>query len=170
LNVQSALWHFFGDLLSSLGIIVSSLLIYVTGYSIFDPLISMIIGGIIIYGGAKITRESYLILMESVPDKFDLDTIRQDIGKVEGVKDVHEMHLWAVSTDHYSLTAHVFIHENAQPFHVIQAINHVLNEKYGIQHSTIQTEHPAFHDHGDYGEQFLTTQEIKESTNEESLR
>jgi cobalt-zinc-cadmium efflux system protein len=95
--------------------------------------------------------------MEAVPDKFDLDSIREEISKVEGVKDVHELHLWAVSTDHYSLTGHVFIHEDVQPFEVIQEINHILKEKYGIQHSTIQTEHPAIHDHGDYGKQFLTT-------------
>ncbi|MDN4595374.1 cation diffusion facilitator family transporter [Polycladomyces subterraneus] len=157
LNIKSALWHFMGDLLSSVGIIASSVLIYFTGYSIFDPLISMIIGGIIFYGGAKIIRESFLILMEAVPDKFDLDSIRQEISKVEGVKDVHELHLWAVSTDHYSLTAHVFIQEDVQPFEVIQAINHILKEKYGIQHSTIQTEHPAIHDHGDYGKQFIMT-------------
>ncbi|MBN2908936.1 cation transporter [Polycladomyces sp. WAk] len=156
LNIKSALWHFIGDLLSSVGIIVSSVLIYLTGYYIFDPLISMIIGGIIFYGGSKIIRESYLILMEAVPEKFDLDSIRQEISKVEGVKDVHELHLWAVSTDHYSLTAHVFIHEDVQPFEVIQAINHILKEKYGIEHSTIQIEHPAIHDHGDYGKQFLT--------------
>lgn len=157
LNIKSALWHFIGDLLSSVGIIASSVLIHFTGYYIFDPLISMIIAGIIFYGGAKIIRESYLVLMESVPDKFNLDSIRQDIGKVTGVKDVHDLHLWTVSTNHYSLTAHVFICEKVQPFEVIETINRVLNEKYGIEHSTIQTEHPAFHDHGEYGNRFLAT-------------
>lgn len=154
LNIKSALWHFIGDLLNSIGIIVSSVLIYITGSVIFDPVISMIISGIIFVGGAKIMRESYLILMESVPKKFHLDTIRKEIGSVKGVKDVHEFHLWAISTDHYSLTAHVFVHEDVQPFWVIKNINQILNEKYGIKHSTIQTEHPAIHDHGEYGEKF----------------
>lgn len=157
LNIKSALWHFIGDLLSSIGIIASSVLIHFTGYYIFDPLISMIIAGIIFYGGAKIIRESYLVLMESVPDKFNLELIRQDIGKVTGVRDVHDLHLWTVSTNHYSLTAHVFISEKVQPFEVIESINRVLNEKYGIEHTTIQTEHPAFHDHGEYGNRFLAT-------------
>lgn len=157
LNIKSALWHFIGDLLSSIGIIASSVLIHFTGYYIFDPLISMIIAGIIFFGGAKIIRESYLVLMESVPDKFNLDSIRQDIGEVTGVKDVHDLHLWTVSTNHYSLTAHVFICEKVQPFEVIETINRVLNEKYGIEHSTIQTEHPAIHDHGEYGNRFLAT-------------
>ncbi|MDP5272601.1 cation diffusion facilitator family transporter [Chengkuizengella axinellae] len=155
LNVQSALWHFIGDLLSSLGVIVSAILIYFTGLVFFDPLISLVIGGIIFTGGAKIIRESYFILMESVPNKFDLEEIRTEISKVEGVEDVHEMHLWAISTEHYSLTAHVFIDENIQPFCVILAANETLKEKYGITHTTIQVEHANIHDHGEYGKEFL---------------
>lgn len=155
LNIQSALWHFFGDLLSSIGIIISSILIYWTGFFIFDPIISMIISGIIFFGGSKILRESYLILMESVPEQFDLEQIRQDMYQIEEVLDVHELHLWAISTDHYSLTAHVFIHANAQPLHVVEKINRLLKEKYHIKHTTIQTEHPTIHDHGEYGKKFL---------------
>ncbi|MGE5701893.1 MAG: cation diffusion facilitator family transporter [Clostridia bacterium] len=158
LNVQSALWHFIGDLLSSIGVIVSSGLIYFTGMYFFDPLISMVIAVIIFTGGWRIIKESYLILMESVPGKYNLDEIRDDIAKIEGVEDVHEMHLWAISTDHYSLTAHVFIHQNIQPFCVILAINEMLSEKYGITHATIQAEHASFHNHGEYGRQFLGQQ------------
>ncbi|MVO98016.1 cation diffusion facilitator family transporter [Paenibacillus lutrae] len=159
LNVQSALWHFIGDLLSSAGVIISAILIYFTGLLWFDPLISMVIGGIIFIGGSKIIKESYLILMESVPRKFDLEEIRKDIGAVEGVEDVHEMHLWAISTDHYSLTAHVFIDDNIQPFCIILAINETLKDKYGISHSTIQMEHAGIHPHGEYGREFLKHKE-----------
>ncbi|QQE73561.1 cation transporter [Brevibacillus composti] len=159
LNIQSALWHFIGDLLSSVGVIVSAIIIFFTGYLVFDPLISMVIGGIIFTGGAKIIRASYLIIMESVPEKFDLEEIRQDIASVEGVEDVHEMHLWAISTDHYSITAHVFVREDIQPFCVILAVNETLKSKYGINHSTIQVEHAQFHDHGEYGKQFLQQRE-----------
>ncbi|WP_370636431.1 cation diffusion facilitator family transporter [Cohnella sp. CFH 77786] len=154
LNVQSALWHFIGDLLSSAGVIVAAVIIYFTGLLFFDPLISMIIGGIIFTGGAKILKESTGILMEAVPDKFDLEEIRAEIRKVEGVVDVHEMHLWAVSTDHYSLTAHLFIREDIQPFCIILAANEMLKEKYGITHSTLQMEHADIHPHGDYGKRF----------------
>ncbi|NDI37216.1 cation diffusion facilitator family transporter [Chengkuizengella sediminis] len=164
LNVQSALWHFIGDLLSSLGVIISAILIYFTGLVFFDPLISLVIGGIIFTGGAKIIRESYFILMESVPKKFDLEEIRQNIGNVEGVEDVHEMHLWAISTEHYSLTAHVFIDEQIQPFCVILAINETLKEKYGITHTTIQVEHANIHDHGEYGKEFLQQKNLKGKT------
>ncbi|GAA3408786.1 cation diffusion facilitator family transporter [Paenibacillus hodogayensis] len=162
LNVKSALWHFIGDLLSSIGVIASAILISFTGWGWFDPLISVVIGGIIFIGGAKIVKESYLILMESVPDKYDLDQIRASIGDVEGVEDVHEMHLWAISSDHYSLSAHVFIDERVQPFCVILAINETLQRQYGIAHSTIQIEHATIHPHGEYGKQFLLHKEEEE--------
>jgi len=162
LNVQSALWHFIGDLLSSIGVIVSAVLIYFTGAIFFDPLISLVIGVIIFTGGCRIIRKSYLILMESVPEHFDLEDVRRSILEVEGVEDVHEMHLWAISTDHYSLTAHVFINENIQPFCIILAINETLKEKYGIVHSTIQMEHAHIHPHGEYGKQFLREKKLGE--------
>ncbi|MFD2329362.1 cation diffusion facilitator family transporter [Cohnella sp. GCM10020058] len=158
LNVKSALWHFVGDLLSSVGIIVSAVLIHFTGFLIFDPLISMVVGGIIFVGGFKIIRESYLVLMETVPEKFDLDAIRADINALDIVADVHELHLWAVTTEHYSLTAHVFVKKDVEPFCAILAINQVLKSKYGIEHSTIQIEHPILHDHGAYGKAFMLKQ------------
>lgn len=155
LNIKSALWHFIGDLLSSVGIIISATLMYFTDFYFWDPLISMIIGGIIFTGGAKIIRESYFILMESVPPQFDMDLIRQDIKTVEGVEDVHEMHLWSVTTNHYSLTAHIFILEYSHHLCAITSINKLLKDKYGIEHITIQVENPEVNDHGRYGQEFL---------------
>ncbi|MFD0675129.1 cation diffusion facilitator family transporter [Cohnella sp. GCM10027633] len=161
LNVQSALWHFIGDLLSSAGVIVAAVVIYFTDWLFFDPLVSMAIAGIIFVGGGRILKESTAILMESVPDKFDLDEIRAALANVEGVEDVHEMHLWAISTDHYSLTAHMFVRSDIQPFCIILAVNEVLKERFGITHSTIQMEHAHIHPHGEYGKQFLRQQEEK---------
>ncbi|EMT45561.1 MULTISPECIES: cation diffusion facilitator family transporter [Anoxybacillus] len=155
LNVKSALWHFIGDLLSSIGVIISAILIYFTGLYMFDPLISIVIGTIIFIGGAKIVRESYFILMDAVPPQFDIERIRTDILAVEGVEDVHELHIWAISTDHYSLTAHVLINECIQPFCIILAINELLKEKYNLSHVTVQVEHPSIHQHGEYGKKFL---------------
>ena len=150
LNVKSALWHFIGDLLNSAGVIVSALLIYFTGMNFFDPLISIVIGGIIFYGGAKIIRASYLILMDTVPEGFDLEQIRTDMYQIEGIEDVHDMHLWNITSDHCSLTAHVFVKHSSEPMRVILAVNQMLEQKYGIRHTTIQTEDPAIHDHTDY--------------------
>jgi cobalt-zinc-cadmium efflux system protein len=158
LNIKSALWHFIGDLLSSVGIIISAVLIHFTGLTILDPLISMVVGAIIFTGGTKIIRESYLVLMESVPEKYNLESIRKDIRMVEGVEDVHELHLWAVTTDHYSLTAHVFVNKDSEPLTIVSKINSVLSDQHGLTHSTIQVEHPEIHDHGEYGQRFLAQQ------------
>ncbi|EIT85630.1 hypothetical protein A374_10353 [Fictibacillus macauensis ZFHKF-1] len=155
LNVQSALWHFIGDLLSSIGVIVSAILIKLTGFYWFDPLISVIIGGIIFTGGFKIIKESYHILMEAVPEELDVEAIRADIHGIEGVEDVHELHLWTITSEHHSLTAHVFVAEHIQPHCVILAINEMLKEKYKLRHTTIQIENARIHHHGEYGKQFL---------------
>lgn len=158
LNIKSALWHFIGDLLNSVGVIISAILIYFTDLTILDPLISMVIGGVIFIGGSKIIRESYLILMESVPEKFDLDSIREDIRTIDGVVNVHEMHLWAITTNHYSITAHVFIRKDIEPLRAIASINQLLKDKYGLAHVTVQVENPIINDHGLYGQDFLDRQ------------
>ncbi|KEF37273.1 cation diffusion facilitator family transporter [Schinkia azotoformans MEV2011] len=155
LNIKSALWHFIGDLLNSVGVIISAILIYFTNLNIFDPIISIVIGGVVFTGGAKIIRESFLILMESVPEEFDLDQIRTDIGAIEGVRDIHELHLWTITTDHHSLTAHVFINKEQNPFDVVAAINQMLKDRYGLKHNTVQIEHPSINEHGQYGYDFL---------------
>jgi cobalt-zinc-cadmium efflux system protein len=159
LNVQSALWHFFGDLLSSIGVIVSAVFIYLTGWMYFDPIVSVLIGCIIFIGGYKIIREAFLILMESVPQKYDLDEIRSELLKAEGVENVHELHLWTISSGHYSLTAHAFVNPKIQPFCIILAINEILQTKFGISHSTIQMEHAEILPHGEFGRQFLREKE-----------
>src|SRR5690606_10310451 len=136
--------------LSSVGIIIAAVAIMLTGYYMIDPIMSMVIGVIIFVGGAKIICESYLVIIDSVPTQFELDQIRNDRSALDGVQDVHELHLWSVSTDHYSLTAHVFVGQSTYPLHVISLINAMLKEKYNIIHSTIQVEHPAIHDHSEY--------------------
>jgi cobalt-zinc-cadmium efflux system protein len=161
LNIKSALWHFFGDLLNSVGVIISAILIYFTNLTIMDPIISIIIGVVILMGGAKIMRESYLILMETVPEAYDLDAIRKDISTIEGVEDVHELHLWTITTDHYSLTAHVFLNDECQPFSVIKNINQLLKDKYNLGHSTVQIENPKINEHGKYGKNFFSKQNLQ---------
>lgn len=154
LNVKSALWHFIGDLISSIGVITAGTIIYFTGMVWFDPLISLVIGTIIFIGGYKISKESISILMEATPEQFDLDEIRAEIAKVEGVEDVHEMHLWSISTEHYSMMVHVLVETNIQPYCVIIAITDLMHEKYGIDHINVQVENLAIQPHGEYGKLF----------------
>ena len=99
INIQSALWHFIGDLLNSLGIIVAFVLIHFTGWNIVDPIISILISLIILRGGYKIIKNASKVLMERVPDRYDTDEIMGAMKDVEGVIDIHEFHLWSVTTN-----------------------------------------------------------------------
>ena len=107
INIQSALWHFMGDLLNSIGVIVAVVLIYFTGIQLIDPILSMVIALVILRGGYKIMHNAWLILMESVPEHLDTDEIMETMKSVNQVLDVHEFHLWSITTEHYSLSAHV---------------------------------------------------------------
>ena len=110
INIQSALWHFMGDLLNSIGVIVAVVLIYFTGWRIIDPIISIVISLIILRGGYKITRNAWLILMESVPQHLDTDQIMAD-KNIDGILDVR-ISFVSITTEHYSLSAHVVLDKN----------------------------------------------------------
>ncbi|SCT26427.1 cation diffusion facilitator family transporter [Staphylococcus caeli] len=141
-NIQSALWHFMGDLLNSVGVIVAVILIHFTGWYIIDPVISIIISLIILNGGFKITKNAWKVLMESVPDEFQTDAIIDDMKSVEGVIDVHEFHLWSITTNHSSLSAHVVLSDKyiQSPYATINKVSELLRNKHGLEHVTLQIE------------------------------
>ncbi|WP_436861200.1 cation diffusion facilitator family transporter [Staphylococcus caeli] len=141
-NIQSALWHFMGDLLNSVGVIVAVILIHFTGWYIIDPIISIIISLIILNGGFKITKNAWKVLMECVPDEFQTDAIIEDMKSVEGVIDVHEFHLWSITTNHSSLSAHVVLSDKyiQSPYATINTVSELLKNKYGLEHVTLQIE------------------------------
>ncbi|NHA35320.1 cation transporter [Staphylococcus schleiferi] len=143
INIQSALWHFMGDLLNSIGVIIAVVLIYFTGIQLIDPILSMIIALVILRGGYKIMRNAWLILMESVPEHLDTDEIMETMKSVDQVLDVHEFHLWSITTEHYSLSAHVVLDSRSSEdaYQTINELETLLKEKYGLAHTTLQIEH-----------------------------
>ncbi|MDR5603840.1 cation diffusion facilitator family transporter [Staphylococcus coagulans] len=143
INIQSALWHFMGDLLNSIGVIIAVVLIYFTGIQLIDPILSMIIALVILRGGYKIMRNAWLILMESVPEHLDTDEIMETMKCVDQVLDVHEFHLWSITTEHYSLSAHVVLdsRNSEDAYQTINELETLLKEKYGLAHTTLQIEH-----------------------------
>ncbi|MBL7572771.1 cation transporter [Staphylococcus saccharolyticus] len=142
INIQSALWHFIGDLLNSLGIIVAFVLIRLTEWNIIDPIISIVISVIILRGGYKIIKNASKVLMERIPDRFDTDEIMTDMKNIEGVIDIHEFHLWSVTTNQSSLSAHVVLGDEyiRSPYATINKVSDLLKEKYGLEHVTLQIE------------------------------
>lgn len=143
INVQSALWHFIGDLLNSVGVIVAVIIIYFTHWTLIDPILSIIISIIIFRGGYKICKNTWGILMERVPDGLDTDEIIQTMKNHPAVVDVHEFHLWSITTDHPSITAHVVVEPSTDDknYQVIDELSTILADKYNLKHSTLQIEH-----------------------------
>ncbi|OLS05786.1 cation transporter [Staphylococcus warneri] len=141
-NVQSALWHFMGDLLNSIGVIIAVVLIHFTGLDIIDPSISIVISLVILNGGYKIIKNALKILMESVPEEYNTDEIIVSMKEINGVIDIHEFHLWNITTNHSSLSAHVVLSDKYvdSPYKTINEVSNLLKDKYGLEHVTLQIE------------------------------
>jgi len=142
LNVRSAFLHLMGDVLSSLGAVVAGVVIRLTGLNWIDPLVSLLIGLLILWNAWGIVRASLNILMESTPPDLDVEAMLKDIRAVEGVRGVHDLHVWSLTLSLRTLSAHLVtddipISAGAK----IQAeVNRILSERYGIGHATLQLE------------------------------
>jgi len=142
LNIRAAYLHVLSDTLSSVGVVLASVLIIVTGNYIFDPIISAMIGLFIVAGSFRLIKESAQILMEATPQNIDLNELSGDIQSITGVKEVHDLHVWSISSDVYALSSHILIDaENAKSMNkIISEINELLKSKHNITHTVIQSE------------------------------
>lgn len=142
LNIRGAFLHILGDTISSVGVIAAAVIIAVTGWPYADPIIAMVIAVIILYGAVQLLRESSDILLEGVPKHIDMDKVVQTVKDVEGVKEIHDMHIWTITSGIHSLSTHVVIGDKmlSRTREIIDSINHELEEKYSITHTTLQLE------------------------------
>ena len=142
INVRAAFWHVAGDTLSSVGVIIGGVLIYFTGWYIVDPILAIIIGVVILWGAVRIVRESSDILLESVPPHIKIEDVSAAVKKVEGVADLHDVHIWTITSGIYALSAHLSIADQtvSQSCDVVTKVNAVLAENFDITHTTLQLE------------------------------
>lgn len=149
LNIKSAIWHFIGDTLNSVGVILASIIIHYTNFIYIDAILSIFISIIIFLGGFKITKESFFILMEAVPNSYNSDEIRNDILKIENILSIHEFHIWCTNENEVSLIAHIILKDDKdnKNYFVLNDINNMLKEKYNIEHISIQIEDPNINKH-----------------------
>jgi cobalt-zinc-cadmium efflux system protein len=142
LNQRSAFIHLAGDALSTLGALVAGGLIMLTGWYVLDPLVSMLIGLLIVWNAWLIIRESVEILLEGTPRDIDVKAMVADIQQVPGVRGVHDLHVWSITQNVRALSAHVLVDD--EPISVgagIQRrINELLHIRYNIAHATLQLE------------------------------
>jgi cobalt-zinc-cadmium efflux system protein len=140
LNIRGAFWHMLGDAWVSLGVIISGGAILLTGWAVLDPLISLLIVGVILRGAWPIFKESMDVLLESTPPGISASHIAATMESIPGVKNVHDLHIWAVEPRLIMLTTHVMIDPHCTPLELLQLIQNRITAEFGIKHLTIQLE------------------------------
>lgn len=143
LNVRAAWLHMVGDAATSAAIIVGAIVIHYTGWQTIDPILSVLIGVAIVWSGWGIIRDTLNILLEGLPKDLQLSEVKTQVGKVPGVIDVHDLHIWCLGSDSRALSCHVLIEDMppSESDSILRQINAVLGGHFRIFHSTIQFEH-----------------------------
>jgi cobalt-zinc-cadmium efflux system protein len=140
LNTRAALLHVMGDLLGSVAALLAGVIIYFTGWTRIDPLLSMFIVALILYSTFNLLREALRVLMEGVPLGFELEAVAREMAAQKDVVSVHDVHVWTLSSGSVALSAHVVMHDLAIWSQVLAGLRHVLHEHYDIDHVTLQPE------------------------------
>ena len=147
LNVQGAFLEVIADALGSVAVIVAGLIIWQTGWWYADPLFSIAIGLFVIPRTVRLMGKAVNVLLEGSPDGLDVAAVELAIGEVADVEQVHDLHVWSISSGIISLSAHVRIDEDSDSDAVLDRITSVLGERFGIQHTTIQIERAPRREH-----------------------
>ena len=142
LNVRSAFLHVVGDAVSSVGVIVAAGIIWYTGWEWVDPLVSVLIGILILFSSWRVLRSALHILVEGVPEGLALDKIGQSMAEAPGVQDVHDLHVWSLCSGHVALSAHVVVIDQSlgQAQTLLDDLKNRLQAGFGVGHTTIQFE------------------------------
>ena len=145
LNLKGAYLEVFSDMLGSVGVIVAAIIIFTTGWRYADPLIGAGIGLFILPRTWKLTAQAVRILMEVAPPGLDVDQVRARILTLPGVADVHDLHIWTVTSGIETATGHVVLADDAELHSVLDRVTALLAEEYHVTHATIQCE-PGNHE------------------------
>ncbi|MBL7932706.1 MAG: cation transporter [Bacteroidia bacterium] len=142
LNIKGAYLHLLTDALVSIGVVITGVVIYYTGITWIDPLISIAIMIIVIYSTWDLLTESIKLSLDAVPMAINTEHIKNEMMKVSGVKNVHHIHIWAMATTKNALTAHIVLEKDLHENEIVTLKNKLRDKLYhlGIQHSTLETE------------------------------
>ena len=146
LNMKSVFLHVFGDALGSAGVIAAGLTIRFTGWTPIDSIVSVFIALMIVWSGFGLVRETVSVLLESSPRHLDAEALRRDLLALEGVRDVHDLHVWTVTSGFISLSCHCEVASSEVADDVLRQATSLLRERYGIRHVTIQPETSRIHE------------------------
>lgn len=140
LNMRSALLHVFGDLLGSVGAIIAGLLIMFFNWNMADPIASIIVAALILISGYRVTRDSFHILMEGTPNYLSYEEIENKLVQLDGVINIHDLHVWMITSDFPALSCHMVVEENIDRDLLLKKAAQLLHDDFEIHHTTIQIE------------------------------
>ncbi|WP_409291031.1 cation diffusion facilitator family transporter [Peribacillus sp. SCS-37] len=138
LNVRSAFLHVLGDMLGSFGAIVAALAIMFFGWSLADPIASIIVGILIIISGWRVAKESFHVLMEGAPSNIDVEKVKKSLLSIEEVKDVHDLHVWSITSDFPALSCHLTVDAGIDYPMLLERVKKQLHDSFELHHVTIQ--------------------------------
>lgn len=162
LNVEAAFRHVVADGLGSVGVLVAGLVVVATGWHTADPLVSLGIAALILGSAWGVLRDSASILMEATPSAIDPEALRRSIAEVPGVASVHDLHVWTITSGFDALSAHVLVARGDDCHARRRDIEHMLAERYGIGHTTLQVDHAV--------DELLTVAPLDQGTSARSRR
>jgi len=140
LNIRGALLHVMGDLLGSVAALVAGSVIYFTGWTPIDPLLSLLICVLILFSSLRLLRDAVDVLMERVPRELSLPVVGETLATVEGVRSVHDLHIWRLDSSTISLSAHIVVDDLQAWPAVLERLRQALIVRFGIDHITLQPE------------------------------
>ena len=143
LNVEAALRHVFADVLGSIGVAVAAVVILTTGWAQADPVVSIVIGVLVLASAWSILRDSTEILLESTPRGLDVDALGRRLAGAPGVVEVHDLHVWTITSGFTALSAHVLVRPGEDCHGRRRELERLLHDEFEIEHTTLQVDHAA---------------------------
>lgn len=144
LNIRGAFLHVLGDLLGSMAAIFAGSLIIWREWVWADPVFSFLISILIIFSAWRLVADAVNILLEGAPSHINTAAVEQAIRTVHGVSDVHDLHIWTITSGRHAITAHVVVNNASESCRILREIRDLLSDRFALSHSTIQIEDPSF--------------------------
>jgi cobalt-zinc-cadmium efflux system protein len=141
LNLRGAYLHVLSDLLGSVGAVLAGVIVLATGWETADPLASVLIAALILVGSFTLVREAVDVLMEAVPAHIDVEELRRALEDVPGTAEVHDLHVWSLTTGRYALSAHAVANGTRHADAILDGMTELCARRFHIDHVTIQIEH-----------------------------
>lgn len=144
INVKGAYYEVLADLAGSIGVIVAALVMIATGWPYADPIFAGLIGLFILPRAWTLGRQAIRVLVQAAPEDVDLEAVRDSLLSIDGVVDVHDLHVWTLTSDMDVATVHLMTIDNTDPHPVLDSARSIITDRHGIAHATLQVE-PATH-------------------------